>query len=423
MTRTVVFLGAGASKALGLPLTNEVLWQLLERLQTPSLDGRLLFGDDADARMHFGRCLNAVLPGLPKPGASPDTIESWRNRLPPVTDVLSAIDHFLQSGIVPDLEFSLPDLLRARALLERGIFELLVRNEDPDTLQMKDVPDVVSEEWRQTSHRQLLPLRPPSPELSATVDWLKELASSSDDRVTVISTNYDIEVEQQLYNWLGYTYVFTGVDFGTKVRDPSRDAVHQRPGNARFGIYKLHGSLNWLRCSLCDNIYVNPLGAIAYLSFLLGDYGGQHGHTDAWLQQLEAAGANQCHCGHRPLQHVIVAPSLVRDIRDPILLEIWRNALEELRQADTWIIVGYSLPPEDLAIRSMLLRARQGWKSPEARGTAGSPATQPRIVVVQHGKREPELSRYQSLLPGHDYQEGGLTGYLSSVRGQRGMNG
>jgi hypothetical protein len=57
---------------------------------------------------------------------------------------------------------------------------------------------------------------------------------------------------------------------------------------------------------------------------------------------------------------MIVAPSLVRSIRDANLLAIWQSALESLRTADRWIIAGYSLPPEDLAILSILLRAFRG---------------------------------------------------------------
>jgi hypothetical protein len=42
-----------------------------------------------------------------------------------------------------------------------------------------------------------------------------------------------------------------------------------------------------------------------------------------------------------------------------MLLEIWQTALEALREAETWYIIGYSLPPEDVAIRTILLRAYQ----------------------------------------------------------------
>lgn len=178
--------------------------------------------------------------------------------------------------------------------------------------------------------------------------------------------------------------------------------IYHRPEKARFGVYKLHGSLNWLRCGVCDNVYLNPVGAIAYLSFLLTDDADRHKRENSWLTQLEDSGANQCHCGHRPLRHVIVAPSFVRDVRDPRLRGIWRSALEALRQAERWIIVGYSLPPEDVAIRSMFLRAYQGRDTSE----------RPQVVVVQKEEREPELTRYQLLFPGHVYMVGGISSYL-----------
>ena len=82
--------------------------------------------------------------------------------------------------------------------------------------------------------------------------------------------------------------------------------------------------------------------------------------------------AAACDCG----------PSFVREVRDPILLEIWRNALEVLREADRWIVVGYSLPLEDLAIRSMLLRAYHERDN-----------GRPEVVVIQKAKTEPEVSR------------------------------
>lgn len=44
---------------------------------------------------------------------------------------------------------------------------------------------------------------------------------------------------------------------------------------------------------------------------------------------------------------------MVRDIRDAHLLNVWRSATEALRTAKEWYIIGYSLPHEDLAIRSM----------------------------------------------------------------------
>jgi len=64
--------------------------------------------------------------------------------------------------------------------------------------------------------------------------------------------------------------------------------------------------------------------------------------------------------------------------------------------------VGYSLPPEDVAIRSMLLRAYHGRDN-----------GRPEVVVIQKAKNEPEVSRYRLLFPEHTYLDGGLGGYLN----------
>jgi len=325
--------------------------------------------------------------------------------LPLITDVLSAIDHFLISGNAPSPDFTLSRLARVRTLLERALFELLVRNESPDALRM-EMPEGVRREWQHMAELGLLPQRPldQHSELLRSAEWIMDLARV-EEGVTLISTNYDIEVEQGLYSKLHYYNVFTQVDFGTRVRDPSGPGtIYNRPSNPSYRIFKLHGSLNWLRCSVCDNLYLNPAGAVAYLSFLLGEDSKRYRPPNSWLEQLYTNGANQCHCGYQPLRHVIVAPSFVRDVRDPILLEIWRNALEALREANRWIIVGYSLPPEDVAIRSMFLRAyhRRDNERPE-------------IVVIQEAKKEPEISRYRHLFPRHTYKAGGFDGYLNSM--------
>jgi hypothetical protein len=267
-----------------------------------------------------------------------------------ITDVLSVVDYLLLSANTPGPALSLAELRRGRLLIERAVFELLVRAESPDAPRMEGIPDSQRVAWEPNATLQLLSQRSPEhdAELQQTVDWLQGLAEAPNGGVAVISTNYDIEVEQTLYDRLGYRAVFEGVDFGVPVRDPDSGIVYQRPAGARYGVYKLHGSLNWLRCGVCDNVYLNPVGAIAYLSFMLGDTDAKIEHPDDLREELERMGADQCHCLARPLRHVIVAPSFVREVRDPVLLGVWRSALEALRQADEWVIVGYSLPPEDV---------------------------------------------------------------------------
>ena len=175
--------------------------------------------------------------------------------------------------------------------------------------------------------------------LKAFLDWIavkrKQGPLTDKPRPTMTSRS-----KPSLFDVIGNNLVAEEIDFGFNWRDPGTARLNPRPLNPHIAFFKLHGSLNWLRCDLCGQVYVNPQEAIAYLSF-----------SD------RQASANTCECGWSPLRHLIVAPSMVRDVRDTHLLNVWRSATEALRTATEWFIVGYSLPAEDLAIRSMLLRA------------------------------------------------------------------
>lgn len=134
-------------------------------------------------------------------------------------------------------------------------------------------------------------------------------------------------------------------------------------------MYKLHGSVNQLRCSSCGYVYFNPLGSISSLAF-----------------REELIDPNTCHCRQDVrLELHIVAPSHVREVRDANLLSVWRTTLEWMRTADRWVIAGYSLPSEDLAIRSLLMRAY------------ATAERKPEVTVVQRGTES--KARYELIFP------------------------
>jgi hypothetical protein len=102
---------------------------------------------------------------------------------------------------------------------------------------------------------------------------------------------------------------------------------------------------------------------------------------------------------------VLVAPSMVRSVQEPNLLTIWRSALESLRVADEWILAGYSLPAEDIAIRSILLRAHHG------RGKRPPPT----IRVVQLGCDPALENRYRLLFRECTFEYGGFERFAASL--------
>lgn len=380
----LIFLGAGASRPFGFPLTAGILPWVLRKLSENKL-----FGNDVAARIQLNELIKGILPGLNEWQSSLPPAESWEEQLPLITDVLSLIDHLALNFNAASKALTPSELARGRGLLERAIFEALAPSYDSDTI---DLPAPLEKERRTAQETGVsFDQGKGVPQLLTNlVDWIQKEAQSA--KVSIVSTNYDIAVETELFRRLGYQRIWDDVDFGLDVREPVQGRMISRPENARFAVYKLHGSLNWLRCDLCDHIYMNPVGPIAYLAFL-----------------PNAGDAGLCHCGYEPLRHVMVAPSIVRDIRDPNILQVWRSSLEAMRLADDWVIIGYSMPPEDIAIRSLFLRAFN----------ARLGRTEPEVTVVQRGKNKKTHAGYKLLFPKCNYRENGIEGFLSGAGNEK----
>ena len=265
-----------------------------------------------------------------------------------VTDLLSLIDHMIVNQSSPLRRYS--TLVRLRGLVQRAIATVVSQPMNADTAAKE------------------------RPRLTRFVGWL---AARRREGLVVVTTNYDLAIERPLAEALGLGAVppaGPGIDYGCSWRQASTvdvtgvlDVVRRRPDQADIAFFKLHGSISWLHCDLCDHVYINPTGSI-----FEGAYSSRFREESS------------CACGHWPLSPLLVAPSMVREVRDPSLLSIWQAALEALRRASRWIVVGYGLPPEDLAIRSMLIRAFR---------TAAAP---PRIEVYEQrspADRRAALSR------------------------------
>ena len=290
--------------------------------------------------------------------------------LPLITDLLSLIDLMLGTEEILLPMFSAAEMQDCRTLLEQAILEV-----------------IEAESRRPESHTGLDHL----------ADWILNSVDENGAPLTIVSTNYDTLIDALLFERIEMApdlSIPAAVDMGFAWREHSsgtfHPAVNQPPAAPMVQLLKLHGSLNWLKCPLCGFVYINTVGSI---------------HQQAFREDRIDYN-NTCLCGHGPVRTVIVAPSMVRSIRDPDLLTIWRTALEALRTADAWIIAGYSLPPEDITIRSILLRARN------SRGKQVKP---PVIRVVQH-KPDPALEgRYRLMLPECSFEWGGFEAFVETL--------
>ena len=353
-TRIVLFLGAGASAAFGYPITSGIFPRIREGLLS-----RTLFPLESNPKRERAKMerlrkyLRKLLPAF---------FEA-ETELPLIIDLLSLIDLLLSTGEVVVPMFSAQEMEDFRTLLDQAIIEAIERGSD----------------------------RPRSDTtLDHLTDWILNVPDIYKAPLTIVSTNYDTLVDALLFEKIGLDpemNITSTVDLGFSWREHSSgrflEAVNHPPGSPHVRLFKLHGSLNWLKCPLCGFIYVNTTGGIFREAF----------------REDKVDYNNTCVCGHGPVRAVIVAPSMVRSVQDPNLLTIWRSALEALRTADEWIITGYSLPPEDIAIRSILLRAYHG------RGRKGKP---PRIRVVQKDKDKNLEGRYHLLFPECHFEYGGF---------------
>lgn len=357
--RTAVFTGAGASKAFDYPLTGDLFPAIREDLKKGVAFEGIPPKSKNEELMRF---LCGMLPGF-----------LTAERLPYITDVLSLIDHSLLVGNTVMVGANPQDLLRFRVLLEEAIFHAL---------------------WK--PHKALAQGEASKPQerLGRIVRWLLQEGQADNREIALISTNYDIAIENLLFRAYDTKYgeIPGKFDFGMNWRTPL-DTHVLRPRNPELRVYKLHGSLNWLRCDLCQYVYVNLKGSIAHLAF-----------------REEFNDANMCDCGHR-LRAALVAPSLVRDIRDVNLLEIWKAAFEYLRRADQWVVIGYSFPPEDIAIHSLFLRAYQG--RPTTKNREKRPP--PTIRVIQDKEDAAVSARYKLFFPDCTFEYGGTEAFIDAL--------
>jgi NAD-dependent SIR2 family protein deacetylase len=351
----VYFLGAGCSKNFGYPLTGEIMPLIMEKLLKGDLFQISETRKTAKERGYEKELLGFLYmfyPGLRRLNIKD---EKQKEQIPGITEVLSLIDHFCFYNLPPHPRMADAQLVRFRELLNRAVVELIL---EYDLRTMDKSEEELFYKFIQPINRE-----------------------KTTNKVSIITTNYDMLIDWEFSNLAAANKI----DYGISYRDVDNSKIIFRDPKPRFHYYKLHGSLNWLRCDLCGHYYINPDGTIVGLAF-----------TD------KADDFNTCVCSNTlRLKSVLVAPSIVRDIRDANLLQIWKASMEAIRTADQLIFIGYSLPGEDLAIKSVIMRGLNGRNKKQAL----------KVDVVQHGSTA--QANYLNLFGNKiNYYPGGLKQYL-----------
>jgi hypothetical protein len=301
MPGTVIVLGAGATKSCGGPLTREILPWMLQNKNDPATQARLLHLE------HF-LVENFHL----NPGASPEDY-------PGLPLLMSLLDLTMERRQPFLKNWDLNKVTEIRAAVEMGIFDLLERK---------------LAQGQTTNHFGLLQKLYPTPV-----------------EPCVISLNYDLTVDTSMM-FLSEIGSSEG-----KLPDYCCDIQTDFYKNetARYGkLLKLHGSLNWLYCKACHRLEIGISESRKYLKIMNRLVGtpGTEGLEATYMRQ-----GNPCQTCGSELRPLLIAPTQLKNYRNPHLTQVWYEAERVLRGCQKVIFVGYSMPDDDLEVVYLFKRS------------------------------------------------------------------
>lgn len=146
---------------------------------------------------------------------------------------------------------------------------------------------------------------------------IKEINRSKSLVPVFVSLNYDCILDKCLRHYKKINYGFTST---------STYPI----------LIKLHGSLNWSYCSLCERIEVHD----------------QSHHPCDTKEEIKCN-----YCGNPYTQPVLITPTLFKNYNIPPLKQLWSLCLKLLSTVDKIVFIGYSLPENDVAVIQLLKRS------------------------------------------------------------------
>jgi len=210
---------------------------------------------------------------------------------------------------------------------------------------------------------------PPYKDFVRLVSYLRGEASPPSD-VAIITFNYDMAIDYSLYiNRISVNY-----------------SLEEDKSLSGIPLLKLHGSLNWARCSVCNQV----------IPWLLSDYFKEYSwnifHGDNIKYVTLGIGSHlksYAHCSkdkNVDEEPVIVPPTWNKTQYHETLSNVWSRAAEELSDAENIFAIGYSLPMSDAFFRYLY-----------ALGTVGR-TTLKRFWVFNPDRSGQTESRFRELL-------------------------
>jgi len=330
--KTVYILGAGFSKEAGAPSQEELVKKIFEIADSDSHE----FSENSISK--FKKFLTETL-------LIPNSLHSSI----PLEDIFTPLDRCIADNI------SFRNLDIKEALKIRELIYYLIGKTMEVILRKRGTKDYINKFAKSITEK-------------ASVRQNHNYSKA--DPVSVISTNWDILLDNSIKDEIEYNHPNKAVvDYCCHISSYESSDKTVKPGLEILGLggfniklLKLHGSLNWLQCPRCLRVYVDFYNKIAI---------GQYIHQ-----------VNCRHCDNhfgKHNSHILVSnlimPTFLKNFSNPQYKLIWQNAGIELSEANKIVFIGYSLPQADFEMRQLLSRMiRENTK----------------VVVVDCGKEKDE---------------------------------
>lgn len=343
MSKTVYFLGAGATKAVApdAPLNKDLVIKALVHFRETKEAKRIM------------RFIAELVAKTPDGSSVENKIQN---------QVWNLLDYIIQEGKSISGKYNIENIID----LKRCLMTLIIK-EFQRSLEVID--------------------------LNLYDKFVKKI---KDNNVAIISTNYDIIIDKALSPF--------GLNYGTKMRNavggefkmianlkrPVQYAEVMHLNEGKIPLLKIHGSLNWLYCSKCNEIDVSADKGVTRT--LTGDY---YCHNS--------------HCTNR-YEPLLITPTMFKNYENRFIKETWDCAERELIEADCITFIGYSLKEEDYQIRCLLMKALLSKIVPYENITVIEKEVGSLADTTEDIER-----KYQSLYGKIDFRRIGFKAYIDSL--------
>jgi len=207
----------------------------------------------------------------------------------------------------------------------------------------------------------------------------RELADRMNDGDVVISLNYDLLMDNAMFEAdkgkdSCYHMNFNKVNIDGNWKEP----VSRK---SKVSLFKLHGSLNWVRCTLCGSLLL---------------YRFRKQILTGWIP----FNCPRCSSDESVAERVMVPPLQSKDYRDKDMTFLWIQTDRMLKAFKKIVCIGYSFPSADSDMRALMrrLRSRQP-HPPEVDFVSPDSDANERmktLLGIKRTNRFPNLSDYLS---------------------------